>query len=136
VYAAPAYLAARGTPQSVADLAAHDCLSFVLPSTGRPVPWLFLQDGQEIEHAVNNGPRVRGDVLGTVRWAMAGGGLVQTYRFVAHEAVQRGELVEVLAARSGRSRPFSLLYPQSRHLSARVRALVGFLVEAVGQSPR
>jgi DNA-binding transcriptional LysR family regulator len=34
----------------------------------------------------------------------------------------------------GRSRPFHVLYPQNRHLSARVRAFVQYLAEAVAPS--
>jgi DNA-binding transcriptional LysR family regulator len=45
--------------------------------------------------------------------------------------VQRAELVEVMQAHAGRSRPFSILYPQNRHLSARVRAFVDFVKKAV-----
>jgi DNA-binding transcriptional LysR family regulator len=53
--------------------------------------------------------------------------LFQTYRFIAKEAVANGRLVEVLSAYGGRSRRFSVIYPQNRHLSARVRAFVDFL---------
>ncbi|MEC4256612.1 LysR substrate-binding domain-containing protein [Escherichia coli] len=47
------------------------------------------------------------------------------------DALRRGDLVEVLQKYGGRSRPFSILYPQNRHLSARVRAFVEFLRSAV-----
>jgi DNA-binding transcriptional LysR family regulator len=59
--------------------------------------------------------------------AIAGGGLCQTYHYIARGAVQRGELVEVLKPYAGRSRPFSILYPHNRHLAARVRAFVDFI---------
>jgi DNA-binding transcriptional LysR family regulator len=66
-----------------------------------------------------------------VSWARAGGGLFQIYHFIAAADVQRGELVEVMQAHVGRSRPFSILYPQNRHLSARVRAFVDFVKKAI-----
>ena len=69
---------------------------------------------------------------GCVSWARAGGGLVQTYHFIADESVARGELVEVLQLYGGGSRQFSILYPQNRHLSARVRAFVDYLRAASG----
>jgi DNA-binding transcriptional LysR family regulator len=47
------------------------------------------------------------------------------------EAVKRGDLVEILQPYGGRCRPFSILYPQNRHLSARVRAFVDFLRLAI-----
>ena len=133
VFAAPAYLARKGTPHALDDLAAHDCIQYVSPNTGRPLQWLFTDpQGEEIEFPVRSRMRVLNDALGCVAWVNAGGGLYQTYRFAAAAAVARGDLVEVLQARGGRSRPFSILYPQNRHLSAKVRAFVEFLRTSVG----
>ena len=38
IFATPDYLARRGVPQSSDDLSRHDCLQFILPTTGRPMP--------------------------------------------------------------------------------------------------
>ena len=132
VFATPDYLARKGTPQTLADLAAHDCIQFILPSTGRAMPWIFRDDaGKDIDYAFRSRQRVHDDALGCISWAAAGGGLFQIYHFIAAPAVARGELVEVLGRNGGRTRPFSILYPQNRHLSAKVRAFVDFLVSAV-----
>ena len=132
VFGAPCYLASRGTPQSLADLAAHDCIQYISPNTGRPLQWLFKDaGGAEIEHPVRSRMRILNDALGCVAWVNAGGGLYQTYAFAAAAAVARGDLVEVLQGHGGRSRPFSILYPQNRHLSAKVRVFVDFLRAAV-----
>jgi DNA-binding transcriptional LysR family regulator len=131
VFAAPAYLKRRGTPKTLDDLHQHDCIQFIRPSTGRPMDWIFYADERDIDFAFESALRIANDVLGAVTCARAGAGLFQTYRFIAQEAVARGELVEVLQAYAGRSRPFSLLYPQNRHLSTRVRAFVDFLIAAV-----
>ena len=131
VFAAPQYLARRGTPQSPAQLQDHDCIAFVMPSTGRGLPWVFRQDGQDVDLPVQSRVNVQGDLLGCLSYAMGGGGLLQAYHFVAQRHVQSGALVEVLQAYGGRSRPFSILYPHNRHLSAKVRAFVGFMT---GQS--
>lgn len=132
LFASPAYLARQGKPQALADLAGHDCIQFILPSTGRPLPWLLRgADGAVAEHAFHSRQRVNEDVLGVLTWARAGGGICQIYHFIADEAVRRGELVEVLPALAGATRPFSILYPQNRHLSARVRAFVEFVVASV-----
>jgi DNA-binding transcriptional LysR family regulator len=131
VFGAPAYLRRHGTPKVLTDLKAHTCIQFVVPSTGRPLPWALREAGHDVEHGFTSRARVHDDVLGAVHWARAGGGLVQIYHFVAGDYVRRGELVEVLRNLGGRTRPFSLLYPQNRHLSARVRALADHLVTAV-----
>jgi DNA-binding transcriptional LysR family regulator len=132
VFASPAYLRQHGTPLTLAELRQHDCIQFVRPSTGRAMPWLFKDDaGNNVDFAFRSRMRVHEDVLGCVSWARAGGGLFQIYHFIAADDVQRGELVEVMQAHAGRSRPFSILYPQNRHLSARVRAFVDFVKKAV-----
>ncbi|MGQ0710756.1 MAG: LysR substrate-binding domain-containing protein [Rhodoferax sp.] len=130
IFAAPQYLARMGTPMTPQQLLQqHDCIAFVLPSTGRGLPWLFRQDGQDLDLAVPSRVTLQADVLGCLSYALAGGGLVQTYRFVAEPHVQSGKLIEVLQAFGGRSRPFSILYPHNRYLSAKVRAFVGFMLE-------
>lgn len=127
-YATPAYLARRGEPRSLVDLAAHDCIQFIVPSTGRPMPWIFNDAaGHEIEYAFRSRLRVFDDPLGCIHWCANGGGLFQIYRFIAEPMVRQGELVEVLTPFGGRTRQFSIIYPQNRHLSARVRAFVDFV---------
>jgi DNA-binding transcriptional LysR family regulator len=131
IFASPDYLARSGTPKNVPALKAHRCIQFVLPSTGRPMPWLLRENGDDIDFNFTSPSRVHDDVLGAVHWARAGGGLFQIYHFIADDFVRRGELVEVMRKHGGRSRPFSVLYPQNRHLSARVRAFVEFVLQAV-----
>jgi DNA-binding transcriptional LysR family regulator len=132
VFASPRYLKDHGTPKNPGDLKKHDCIQFVLPSTGRPLPWLFREGGVDVERTLGGSVRVVDDVLGCFNHARAGGGLVQIYHFIASEAVRRGELVEVIKRSSGRARAFSVLYPQNRHMSTRVRAFVDFLISEVG----
>jgi DNA-binding transcriptional LysR family regulator len=132
VFASPRYLKDHGTPRNLSDLKKHDCIQFILPSTGRPLPWLFREGGVDVERTLGGSVKVVDDVLGCFNHARAGGGLVQIYHFIASEAVRRGELVEVIKRSSGRARPFSVLYPQNRHMSTRVRAFVDFLISEVG----
>jgi len=132
VFGTPSYLAKKGTPRGIDDLGEHDCIQYISPNTGRPLQWLFTDEqGALIEKPITSRMRVLNDALGAVAWVNAGGGLYQTYRFAVGDALKRGDLVEVLQAYGGRSRPFSILYPQNRHLSARVRTFVDFLRSAV-----
>lgn len=126
--AAPSYLARAGAPRDLDDLARHDCIQFDLPSTGKRIPWPFRRDGQQTDFVTRGGLCCSEDVLGIVTLARAGGGLVQTYRFIVEQDLARGDLVELLPQHGGTSRPFILLYPHARHLSLRVRTLVDFLV--------
>lgn len=128
VVGSPAYLRERGTPKVLDDLEAHECIQFVLPSTGRPVPWLFRVQGVDEERLTQGGYRCEEEVLGGVTLARAGAGLYQTYRFIVEEDLRKGHLVSVLAPFGGRARPFSLLYPHGRFMPLRVRCFVDFLL--------
>jgi DNA-binding transcriptional LysR family regulator len=127
--AAPSYLQRAGRPQSLDDLQHHDCIQFDLPSTGRKIPWPFKVDGKQVDVVTKGGYTCAEDVLGIVTLARAGGGLVQTYRFIVERDLADGSLVELLPQHGGTSRPFILLYPHARHLSLRVRTFVDFLTE-------
>ena len=134
VVASPAYLQRAGRPKDLADLEQHDCIQFTLPSSGRPIPWLFQEDGRDKEVLLAGHYSCSEDVLAGVTLARAGAGLFQTYRFVAERDLAEGSLVEVLQPLAGRSRPVSLIYPHGRLLPSRVRAFVDFMLERSGQA--
>lgn len=129
VVATPGYLQSAGVPEQLEDLAAHECIQFVLPSTGQPVPWVFRKDDQDIEVGTTGGLTCFDDLLGVATLARHGAGLLQTYRFIVEDDLRRGDLVEVLQRHGGRSRPFSIIYPASRHMPLRVRVFIDYLVE-------
>lgn len=134
LFASPTYLKRRGLPRSFEELKRHDCIQFVLPSTGRGMPWILREGKRDIDFSFESQVRVHEDVLGCVSYARAGGGIFQIYHFIAEQHVAAGELVEVMQTMAGRTRPFSILYPQNRHLSAKVRAFADFLIASI--SPR
>lgn len=129
IVASRRYLRAHGKPRHADDLAAHECIQFVLPRTGAPVPWLLHVDGQVQERQTPGRLSCADDILGPVTLARAGAGLAQTYRFIVQDALADGSLVEVLPQHAGASRPFSLLYPGNRHVPSRVRAVIDFLTQ-------
>lgn len=129
VYATAAYLKRHGTPKDLTELKdqrAHTLVPFVLPSTGKPLPWIFMHDGQPVELVPHSQVQVSEDPLGCVALARGGMGLVQTFNWIADS--YNNEFVEVLKPYAGRTRPFFLLYPQNAYLSVKVRALVDFLM--------
>jgi DNA-binding transcriptional LysR family regulator len=128
VVAAPGYLRRRRRPRQPEDLAQLECIQFIQPSTGQPVPWLLQREGRLHEHPVPGRLRCTDDILGPVTLARAGAGVVQTYRFLVEDDLREGRLVELLPDFAGASRPFSLLYPATRHMPLRVRVLIDHLV--------
>lgn len=131
VFASPAYVAAHGAPRSPDDLSRHRAIGFVRPSTGRVLDFLFQQKGgAPFEVAVKPAVRCSDDFLGCVTLARAGGGITQAFHFLAADAVERGELVELLKPWAGRSRSFTLLSPAGRAPTLAVRLLGDALVAA------
>ncbi len=132
IFVSPAYLAQYGTPQTPEDLQQHRCLQFLLPSTGRPFPWLVTINGQEQEYAFTSSISVTDDVLGCVSLAKSGGGICQSFQYIVEEDVRQGRLVEILQDYThGQTRSYSMLYPQNRLMSATVRAFVDFVLQEI-----
>lgn len=128
VVASPEYLQRAGTPQTLDDLIEHECIQFELPSSGRRISWLFQENGRDREVISDGGYSCSDDVLGGVTLARHGAGLFQTYRFIVEQELADGRLIEVLQPYTGRSRPYTLLYPHGRYVPQRVRAFVDFLL--------
>lgn len=132
IVATPEYLRVAGTPQRPQDLAAHECIQFELPSSGRKVPWSFLVGGKREELEVSGNITCLEDFLATVTLVKSGAGLMQAYRFTVQQELDSGQLLEVLTPYGGTSRPFILLYPHARHVPLRVRAFIDFLTQGAG----
>ncbi len=130
-----AYVERHGAPTQPEELLDHDCIQFILPSTGQRVPWLYQHQGKLLELATDGSFSCSDDLLGTITLARHGGGLLQVPRFMVEEDLDSGRLVEVLRDFAGPTRPFSLIYPADRHLPRRVRVLIDFLIEAMNGEP-
>lgn len=133
VCASPAYLQRHGTPRAPADLARHRCLLY--SNVPDPDRWrYYAADGSEQLVTVpasmrcNNGEQLRAA-------ASAGLGVIHSPTFIVHQALARGELVTVLDDWTWRGTNVYAIYPRTRHLSQRVRALVDFLVQRFAGEP-
>ncbi len=132
VCAAPAYLARHGTPRAPAELGAHNCLGYTLGTS--PNEWHFLGPGGEHSVRVSgNFQANNGDALRLA--AREGLGLVTLPTFIAGDDLRSGALRAVLADYALPEGAVYAVYPHNRHLSAKVRAFVDFLVERFGPRP-
>lgn len=131
VVAAPQYLQKQGVPTTLESLEHHECIQFALPRTGLRVPWLFIENGADVEIETSGGIECSEDILGTITLAKHGAGLIQAGRFMVEDDLAAGRLIEVLQHYGGRIRPFSLLYPSARHVPQRMRLLIDFLIAEV-----
>ncbi|KQU82733.1 LysR family transcriptional regulator [Variovorax sp. Root318D1] len=128
VVASRKYLKKAGTPRTLDDLSAHECIQFELPSSGRRISWLFKENGKDREVFADSAYSCSDDVLGGVTLAKSDAGLFQAYRFVVEKELADGSLIEVLKPFAGRSRPYTLLYPDGRHVPLRMRVFIDFLM--------
>ena len=124
VAAAPAYLAARGIPTHPRDLVNHACIRHRFTSGAVP-DWEFERGG-EMVRIKPDGPLVASTNELELGAAIAGLGVICTFEEFIREALDRGELTEVLADwRQSFSGPF--LYYPSRSMPAPLRAFVDFI---------
>lgn len=126
--ASASYLAQFGEPRTLADLAGHRAVNYLSSATGQALPLEFTVNG-EVRTLTLSGPvSVTGaDVYAGA--AIAGLGLVQVPRYRVADELASGQLREVLADLPPPPLPVSVLYPQSRQLSVRVRAFTQWLAE-------
>lgn len=130
--ASPDYLHRRGRPQTLEALQHHQCLPFIMPRTGRIAPWVFRDEGRDIDWLPGSTIEISDDVLGVVSLAEQGMGICQSYEFIVRDRIQRGQLLEVLPQLRGRSRPFSVLFAPHRRQSAATRAMIDLLSRQEG----
>jgi LysR family transcriptional regulator, regulator for bpeEF and oprC len=130
--ASPAYIAAHGLPAHPRDLAQHRCLNHFSPRTGETVEWVFSKDRERVR-AVFPGHLALEDENSYVTAAEAGLGIAQMPAFVVKEAMERGALDLVLTEWFAEPAPLHVVYPQSRHLSRRVRVFVDWLAALISE---
>ncbi len=126
VCASPAYVAARGTPAVPADLAAHRCMAFRMPSTGRPRPWEFAV-ARKLQASVPAVAVVLAEGEALVAAAAAGLGIAQVPDYMSAEAFAAGALVELLAPFRPPPVPISVVHASGRQVTPRLRALLDLL---------
>ncbi|WP_430441850.1 LysR substrate-binding domain-containing protein [Shinella sp.] len=122
VCAAPAYLAAHGTPVHPDELAAHDC---IVMRFGQNIDrdWPFLIDGVMRKVTVH-GQRVVNDGGLVRQWCREGRGIaLKSIRDVADD-LATGALVELLEDFSAGGTALQIVYPPSAVQPRRVRMLI------------
>lgn len=133
VVAHAAYLERRGRPQVPADLTGHSCI--IDTNFREPDRWSF-RDAQGNPIAVPVNGRIRySNAEACLGAAEAGLGLACVPGFVAGEAIRARRVQRVLEAFETEPYGIHALYPHSRHLAAKVRVLVDFLVERYRGTP-
>ena len=129
--ASPEYLAARGVPKTPADLSSHSCIA---NGPTRSVTWTFERERQTRAMSIVARYCIT-SIMQVHHAALSGLGVTILPSLQAAPDIESGRLVRVLAEWSVPDTVVHLVYPSHRHLSARVRAFVDFVVERLPTLP-
>ncbi|HYD81121.1 MAG TPA: LysR family transcriptional regulator [Paucimonas sp.] len=130
--ASPAYLARRGTPDSLDSLAQHDMI-FTSTLSGPP-EWRFRHGGRERVVPLN--PRLTvNEVDAVLLAAKEGRGIAYVLSYQVADELAEGTLVRLLPEFELAALPVSLIVPSARFMAPKVRAFLDHAVEALGALP-
>jgi DNA-binding transcriptional LysR family regulator len=127
VCAAPSYLERNGTPATLDDLLAHDCLH--LKQLPLQEEWTFVSSGGK-QTTVPIVPRAHFNHTNAVRAAaVAGLGIANLPRLAVVEALRSGTLRSVLDDYVARELVVMVVYPAGAQHSRSVRTFADFLAQ-------
>jgi DNA-binding transcriptional LysR family regulator len=129
--ASPAYLKRHGTPDTLAELARHNCLT--ISGDGSQRGWTFVDGGKIVTLKLSGIMGCNdGEVLRD--WALAGKGLAWRSMWEVGADIAAGRLVTVLDTHAAPGNDIYAVFAQRRHLPLRIRALVNFLRHSYAQA--
>lgn len=130
--ATPAYFGKHGVPRIPQDLARHNCLDYT--HSGEQGLWRFTGPEGDIAVPVSGRLRINDDEA--LSQAVLGGlGLALLPTFIIGKDLQAGRLRAALSEYIPVERHVYALYLPTRHLPAKVRAFIDFLLERFGPDP-
>ena len=131
--ASPAYLARHGRPNTIAELGSHVSIGYASPSTGRVEPWGWLE-GRELRTTPMRSRVTVNSADAYIACCIAGLGLIQIPAYDVRKHIDAGDLVEVMPDHDTAPLPVTLLYPNRKHLSRRVRVFADWLETLLGHA--
>jgi len=133
ICACPSYLEQMGAPRTPDELVDHRFLVYSLLSDYEY--WNLTDiDGNETRTKIH--PYLKastGEFLKDA--AVEGMGIIMVPSFIAYKEIESGDLVQILEDYNPPQIDAYAIYPQTRHLSQRVRAFVDFLVKRFEGTP-
>ena len=103
-------------------------MNYVSRTTAKLFPFEFMVDGQVQEVTIEGALSVFGAEIYAAS-AVAGLGIIQCPHYRIAELINQGVMQEILIDTPPPPMPVSVLYPQNRHMSPRVRVFVDWLAE-------
>lgn len=134
IVAAPAYLAARGTPNTLADLSGHRLIGMRSNPSSEIFPWELAGPDGRTERRPIEPHFVVNDPAGLLRAAVLGMGLAQVGSNLAVPALAAGALTQLFPETTVRSRGIYAVYPSRRFTPCKVRLFISALTELLASS--
>ena len=122
---APAYFARRGKPTHPRELVDHDCINWHPAPEAPHYRWEFTEAGRDFAVAVP-ARVISTNAQFNLRLMRRGLGIMMAFEHWVRGAIDRGELESVLEEFCSPFPGFYLFYPQRRHASPALRALVDY----------
>ena len=122
--ASPSYLESRGTPLTPDDLEYHQGLLY--KSSLNQVHWQSTKANQIQRYKIQS-KVVSNNGMALLEMTKAGLGISNAPDFFVKDALASGELVEILSEYKQKPLDIYVVYPNRRHLPAKVRAFIEFL---------
>lgn len=132
--AAPSYLARHGKPLHPDDLARHQCVNFFSARTGKSSEWDFMRGEERIQIKVPGRIAVN-DSDAYLEALLVGMGVAQIPALSICPHLKAGRLELVLDDWCVDPLPLHVVYPQNRHLSAKVRVFVEWVADVLADHP-
>lgn len=130
VLASPGYLAKHGVPQHPYDLDRHKIISY--SNLKQPNIWLFQDhNGDSIQVHVESHVLTNNSTL-EIDLGVADQGIFRVPRFALKDELETGTLVEVFSDWAKPSIGVYMVYPSRKHMSAKVRSFIDFVMEELG----
>lgn len=130
LYAAPEYLARRGQPTQLAELASHECLV-----TSGVTHWTFQREARSVQQRVS-GRFTASGVEALHRACLAGLGIVRLSAWNMHDDVRAGRLVEITLHDAHLSeQSIWAVYPTAHLVPPKVRVFVSALERSLRTLP-
>lgn len=131
VCASPAYLREHGTPQTIGELSARNCLTHFY--YGKSV-WHFEHHGEPVSVPVS-GNISTNESAALMQATLAGAGIAMLPLYLAAPSLRAGELVSVLSAYRVQGAHLYAVYTSRKHMPASLRSMLDFLVERFQGAP-
>jgi DNA-binding transcriptional LysR family regulator len=128
--ASPAYLARKGTPRTLTDLARHDCI--LGPGLSGRTGWSFTRSGRATSVTVQ-GPIKVASAEGVVACAKAGLGIALASRWMCRAELEAAELVAILSDYQLDWVELHAVYPGGRRPSLKVRTFSDYFAAQLMQ---